>query len=95
MKNYLSFSLFIFCFFFAVLAFGQRPSGTAQTERKFTGKLIDGATKTPMIGANVLVKTVTDSLLRGTVTAADGSFEVARPFIPEVKLEIKFLGYKT
>ncbi|MFN5336684.1 MAG: carboxypeptidase-like regulatory domain-containing protein, partial [Bacteroidota bacterium] len=95
MKNYLSFSLFIFCFFFAVLAFGQRPSGPAQTERKFTGKLIDGATKTPMIGANVLVKTVTDSLLRGTVTAADGSFEVARPFIPEVKLEIKFLGYKT
>ncbi|MBM3169443.1 MAG: outer membrane beta-barrel protein [Bacteroidetes bacterium] len=95
MKNYLSFSLFIFCFFLSVLAFGQRLSGQAQTERKFTGKLIDGATKTPMIGANVVVKTVTDSLLRGTVTAADGSFEVARPFIPEVKLEIKFLGYKT
>ena len=48
-----------------------------------------------MIGANVLIKTVTDSLLRGTVTGADGRFELARPFIPEVKLEITFLGYKT
>jgi len=48
-----------------------------------------------MIGANVLIKTVTDSLLRGTVTGADGRFEIARPFIPEVKLEITFLGYKT
>ncbi|MEY3564675.1 MAG: hypothetical protein RJA23_845, partial [Bacteroidota bacterium] len=35
------------------------------------------------------------SLLRGTVTGADGRFEIARPFIPEVKLEITFLGYKT
>ncbi|MCE2776655.1 MAG: TonB-dependent receptor family protein [Algoriphagus sp.] len=76
-------------------SYGQRPTDQARPERKFTGQVIDGAAKTPMIGANVLIKTVTDSLLRGTVTGADGRFEIARPFIPEVKVEITFLGYKT
>ncbi|MFZ9187521.1 MAG: outer membrane beta-barrel protein, partial [Algoriphagus sp.] len=76
-------------------SFGQRPTEQARPERKFTGQVIDGTAKTPMIGANVLIKTITDSLLRGTVTGADGRFEIARPFIPEVKLEITFLGYKT
>ncbi|MBM3427124.1 MAG: TonB-dependent receptor, partial [Bacteroidetes bacterium] len=90
--------LFIFLFLFiftSTTAFGQRPTEQGRPERKFTGQVIDGVAKTPMIGANVLIKTVTDSLLRGTVTGVDGKFELARPFIPEVKLEITFLGYKT
>jgi hypothetical protein len=95
MKTYHFLFLLIFSFFVALPSFGQRPTDQARPERKFTGKVIDGAAKTPMIGANVLIKTVTDSLLRGTVTGADGRFEIARPFIPEVKLEITFLGYKT
>lgn len=95
MKKKYSINLVIFCLLLTFSAFGQRPSGQSQQERKFTGQVIDGITKTPMVGANVLVKTVTDSLLRGTVTGADGRFEIARPFIPQVKLEITFLGYKT
>jgi hypothetical protein len=88
--------IFLFLSFFVTLSsFGQRPTEQARPERKFTGQVIDGTAKTPMIGANVLIKTITDSLLRGTVTGADGRFEIARPFIPEVKLEITFLGYKT
>ena len=87
--------LFFFTFFAAYSTFGQRTGDQARPERKFTGQVIDGAANAPMIGANVLIKTVTDSLLRGTVTGADGRFELARPFIPEVKLEITFLGYKT
>ena len=87
--------LFFFTFFAAYSTFGQRTGDQARPERKFTGQVIDGAANAPMIGANVLIKTVTDSLLRGTVTGADGRFELARPFIPEVKLEIPFLGYKT
>ena len=87
--------IFLFLSFFVTLSsFGQRPTDQARPERKFTGQVIDGAIKKPMIGANVLIKTVTDSLLRGTVTGADGRFEIARPFIPEVKVEITFLGYK-
>ena len=95
MKTYHFLFLLIFSFFVALPSFGQRPTDQARPERKFTGQVIDGVAKTPMIGANVLIKTVTDSLLRGTVTGADGRFEIARPFIPEVKLEITFLGYKT
>jgi hypothetical protein len=95
MKKIYSLSILIFSLLLSSSAFGQRPSGPPQEERKFTGKVIDGVANTPMIGANVLVKTVTDSLLRGTVTGADGKFEIARPFIPQVKLEITFLGYKT
>lgn len=58
------------------------------------GKVIEGTTKEGMIGANVLVKTITDSLLVATVTGADGAFEVARPNIPSVKIEISFLGFQ-
>ncbi|MBC6368204.1 TonB-dependent receptor [Algoriphagus sp. AK58] len=95
MKKHYTLSILIFSLLLTFSAFGQRPAGQAQEERKFTGKVIDGVTNTPMIGANVLVKTVTDSLLRGTVTGADGTFEISRPDIPQVKLEITFLGYKT
>ena len=95
MKTYHFLFLLIFSFLVAAPSFGQRPTDQARPERKFTGQVMDGTAKTPMIGANVLIKTVTDSLLRGTVTGADGRFEIARPFIPEVKVEITFLGYKT
>ncbi|WP_133555272.1 TonB-dependent receptor [Algoriphagus boseongensis] len=95
MKINSTLSTLIFSLLLTFSAFGQRPAGPPQEERKFTGKVIDGATNTPMIGANVLVKTVTDSLLRGAVTGADGLFEVVRPNIPQVKIEISFLGYKT
>jgi uncharacterized membrane protein YgcG len=89
------FILLIFSLFLGTTAYGQRPGDTGRPERKFTGKVIDGVSKEPMIGANVLIKTVTDSLLRGTVTGVNGEFEIARPSIPEVKFEISFLGYKT
>ena len=95
MKTYQFLFLLIFSFLVALPSFGQRPTDQVRPERKFTGQVMDGTAKRPMIGANVLIKTVTDSLLRGTVTGADGKFELARPFIPEVKLEITFLGYKT
>jgi hypothetical protein len=95
MKKFPRIYFLIFCLLLSITAFGQRPGGQNMPERKFTGKVIDGTAKVPMVGANVLIKPVTDSLLRGTVTGAGGVFEIARPFIPEVKLEITFLGYKT
>lgn len=58
------------------------------------GRVIESDNKDPMIGANVLLKTVTDSLLVSTVTGIDGTFEIRRPLIPNVKLEIIFLGYQ-
>ena len=52
----------------ALTALAQRPEGAERQERKFTGTVIDGSINQPMVGANVQIKTVTDSLLRGTVT---------------------------
>ncbi|GAB3228370.1 TonB-dependent receptor [Algoriphagus aestuariicola] len=93
-KTYL-FIILIFSLLCGASVYGQRPAGQSRPERKFTGKVTDGTSKLPMIGANVTIKTVTDSLLRGTVTGPNGEFEIARPAIPEVKLEISFLGYAT
>jgi hypothetical protein len=93
-KNYFTI-LLIFSSLLAFPSFGQRPAGQDRPARIITGTVLDGVTKTPMIGANVLIKTVTDSLLVGTVTDGQGKFEIARPQIPDVKIEIKFIGYVT
>lgn len=58
------------------------------------GKVLESGTDEPMIGANILLKTVTDSLLVSTVTGVSGTFEIRRPDIPDVKLEIIYLGYQ-
>lgn len=91
--NLVKLFLTLFLFTYAVHSQAQRGEGRNQ-EVLLKGKVIEGASKESMIGANVLVKTVTDSLLVSTVTGADGSFEVRRPMIPSVKLEITFLGYQ-
>lgn len=89
----------VFLLFLGVIlhfsASAQRQAGEARPERKITGTVIDGVTKTPIIGANVLIKTVKDSLLLGAVTGADGKFELSRPRIPTVVIEIKFIGYQS
>ncbi|UJP65758.1 outer membrane beta-barrel protein [Mongoliitalea daihaiensis] len=84
--------LFVFLFIYSFDVQAQRPGGGQVPILK--GKVIEGATKEGMIGANVLIKTVTDSLLTSTVTGVDGSFEIERPRIPSVKIEITFLGYQ-
>ncbi len=69
--------------------------GDAQRlDLKLKGKVVDAGSNQPMIGANVMVKTVNDSLLTATVTGMDGTFEVSRPDIPNVVLEISYLGYQ-
>jgi len=83
--------LFILAYTFDVQA--QRGDGRGQ-EILLKGKVIESGSQETMIGANVLIKTVTDSLLVSTVTGVDGAFEIARPRIPSVKLEISFLGYQ-
>lgn len=95
MKKHYSVIVLIFSLLIGTSAFGQRPTEQGSPERKLTGTVMDGSTKTPMAGANVLIKTVTDSLLVGTVTDDKGQFEIARPRIPSVKIEIKFIGYVT
>ncbi|SDC96337.1 CarboxypepD_reg-like domain-containing protein [Algoriphagus faecimaris] len=92
MKKKYPFITLIFSFLLVFSVFAQRPEGQ---ELKFTGTVVDGSINKPMAGANILVKTVTDSLLRGGVTDGQGKFEVIRPDIPQVKVEITFIGYRT
>ncbi|MGY6745018.1 MAG: outer membrane beta-barrel protein [Cecembia sp.] len=87
--------LFLFAFLLGYMSDLQAQRGDWRGQEIFLkGRVIEGETKEPMIGANVLLKTVADSLLLSTVTGVDGSFEIRRPFIPDVKLEIIFLGYQ-
>lgn len=85
---------FLLIVIFASFDVAAQRSQQGRPELKFKGKVVEGPSKQPLIGANVLVKTVTDSLLTSTVTDAEGSFEVARPWIPNVKVEISFLGFE-
>lgn len=93
-KNYPVLTL-IFSLLLIGSVYAQRPEGQRPPERKLLGTVIDGSINKPMVGANVQIKTVTDSLLRGTVTDGQGKFEIIRPNIPQVKVEITFIGYKT
>jgi len=69
----------------------QRGSQSAPMIR---GKLIEGATKEPLIGANVLIKTLGDTLVSNTVTGVDGAFELAYPRLPSFLLEFSYVGYE-
>jgi uncharacterized membrane protein YgcG len=86
--------IFLLCTLFVFLAFTVPSIAQRGQEALIKGRVVEGAAKDPMVGANVLVKTVTDSLLIATVTGMDGAFEVMRPRIPTVVIEITFLGYQ-
>lgn len=94
MTRNFTFLLFCIALFLSAASFAQRTDGQRPV-RMLTGTVIDGIEKKPMVGANVLIKTVTDSLLVGTVTDGQGKFEIGRPQIPDVKVIITFVGYQT
>jgi hypothetical protein len=88
-------NLLFITFLFGYISEIQAQRGDWRNQEVFLkGSVVEMDNKEPMIGANVLLKTVTDSLLVSTVTGIDGSFEIRRPLIPSVKLEITFLGFQ-
>lgn len=94
MKNYSAFFLLVFSLLAAQPILAQRAQSGDRPEQKLTGIVLDGTINKPMVGANVQIKTLADSLLRGTVTDGQGKFELVRPDIPQVKIEITFIGYQ-
>jgi len=95
MKTFYIFASLLFFLTLSYSSYGQQQTCEDHSSIILSGTVMDGATNTPMIGANVLIKTVTDSLLLGTVTDVKGHFEIERPRIPAVKIEVKFIGYIT
>lgn len=94
MKNYSAFFLLVFSLLAAQPILAQRAQSGDRQEQKLTGIVLDGTINKPMVGANVQIKTLADSLLRGTVTDGQGKFELVRPDIPQIKIEITFIGYQ-
>ncbi|WP_179346022.1 outer membrane beta-barrel family protein [Winogradskyella ursingii] len=60
-----------------------------------SGRIIDAQLNEPLPYVNVIVKDSADKIITGSITNADGTFNIEK--IPEgaVNIEIKFIGYKT
>lgn len=66
-----------------------------QSPGRVAGTLIDGATDEPLGFANVVVYTVTDSLVVGTTTDIEGRFEFNGLPLGDYRVEMSFIGYDT
>jgi iron complex outermembrane receptor protein len=62
---------------------------------KVAGTLIDAETEEPIGFANVVVYTVSDSMVTGTTTDIDGKFVFDDLPLGDYRLEMSFLGYGT
>lgn len=68
------------------LGYGQELTQTVK------GRILDSQSKSPIIGANVIVTSL--DKLTGTVTDIDGYFSIPRVPIGRHNLKISFIGYK-
>ncbi|EIM77213.1 hypothetical protein A3SI_08034 [Nitritalea halalkaliphila LW7] len=74
---------------------GVQAQGQRQGRALFmTGKVLEEGTNEGLIGANVIIRSMEDSVLVSTVTGANGEFSIQRPWVREVKLSISFIGYE-
>ncbi|MBC3847024.1 TonB-dependent receptor [Winogradskyella echinorum] len=60
-----------------------------------SGRVMDAELNEPLPYVNVIIKDMVDKIITGSITNDDGTFNIDK--IPEgdVKVEIKFIGYKT
>lgn len=60
-----------------------------------SGRVMDAELNEPLPYVNVIIKDMADKIITGSITNDDGTFNIDK--IPEgdVKVEIKFIGYKT
>jgi len=78
------------------------PLGSVQAQRgpqpdlgQVKGKLIDATTEEPIGFANVVVYTISDSLVTGTTTEIDGTFSFSDLPLGDYRIEMSFIGYDT
>ncbi len=79
-KNFTKLLVFVGCLFYGLVA-------SAQTT--ISGKVTDGASGEALIGVNILVK----GTVLGTITEADGSFNLTVSSSPPITLVITSIGY--
>ncbi len=74
---------------FVLIFIAKLASAQTQTVR---GRVTDGASKTPVIGANVMV--IGSDPIIGTATDANGNFRLEKVSIGRVSLKVAFIGYE-
>lgn len=84
----------VLCLSSVTTGFGQQREDGQRGPGVITGQVMEGETGQPMIGANVVVKNMADSVLTSTITGVDGTFTIGRPRVPSVIVEISFLGFE-
>ncbi|UCS94805.1 outer membrane beta-barrel protein [Echinicola marina] len=73
---------------------GGRGQGTsAMGPSSIAGHVLDAETKEPLIGANVRLKSETDSIMGAGVTDERGDFTIVRPRVSRLIVEISYIGY--
>ncbi|MBO0359341.1 TonB-dependent receptor [Hymenobacter sp. BT186] len=81
-------------FFFLLIT----SSGVARAQQtsSISGRILDGANQSPLIGANVLVRSLAaDSTKNGAAADTEGNFTVSGLKTGRYELTISFLGYQT
>ncbi|MBN1999695.1 TonB-dependent receptor, partial [candidate division KSB1 bacterium] len=81
-KKFLNITLFVFLFFAKGYP-ADRPLG------KIEGKLVDGDTKAPLVGGNVLIMNTT----MGSATDAGGYFKISNVPVGNYSVKFSYIGY--
>ena len=79
----------------SAVIFAQPNSNSEIKNGSITGRILDSALNKPLPYVNIVIKDVSNKIITGGITNDDGTFKIDK--IPEgrVKVEIKFIGYKT
>ena len=67
---------------------------TAQAQSVVRGKVVDAQDQTPLIGANVVLTHLPDSVKTGTAVISDGSFQIDNVAAGRYLVAVSFIGYQ-
>lgn len=87
--------LIIFLLMFLPLGLLTAQQDPPSAPGRVAGTLIDATTDEPLGFANVVVYTITDSLVTGTTTDIDGKFVFTDLPLGDYRVEMSFIGYDT
>lgn len=98
MRKLFTFICFGVCLFLGIQASQAQQQGPTRnrqggTAPSISGQVVDAESGEVLIGANILIKSASDSLAAATVTDAQGKFTLARPRLMQIKIEVSYIGY--
>ncbi|GAA4358738.1 outer membrane beta-barrel protein [Hymenobacter saemangeumensis] len=82
-------------FLFTLLFLSTIPAAWAQAPTSVSGRVTDGKDQSPLIGANVLLIHLPDSVKAGAAADAEGRFRFDNVAAGRYVLDISFVGYRS